>query len=282
MTWRTTADIDEFEDAAGGFLLADPVRNTVLLTVLASLRVSGADAYGDAPPQFGWYRDCDDTEVHAAFLRTPPMPAIMTDAPEHAARTLVEVLGEGVPGLAGPVDAVRAFAKASQAATGRETKTTGSRLFRLGELCPPEPMPAGRARDAGTADRALLIEWVVAFANEVGDAVPDPARAVDRRLENGRLLLWEVDGTPVSLAGITRAVAGVARVAPVYTPSALRGRGYAAAVTTEISRRAVQEGLVVTLFTDLSNPTSNALYQRLGYRAVGDWAELEFGLPVLR
>jgi predicted GNAT family acetyltransferase len=79
----------------------------------------------------------------------------------------------------------------------------------------------------------------------------------------------------VSLAGITRPVAGVARVAPVYTPAALRGRGYAAAVTAEISRRALEEGLAVVLFTDVANPTSNALYQRLGYRPVGGWTALE-------
>jgi predicted GNAT family acetyltransferase len=128
---------------------------------------------------------------------------------------------------------------------------------------------------AGPADRALLAEWFATFAGDVGDVMPDPARVVDRRLENGGLLLWEVDGVPVSLAGITRPVAGVARVAPVYTPAALRGRGYAAAVTAEISRRALEEGLAVVLFTDVANPTSNALYQRLGYRPVGGWTALE-------
>ena len=89
MAWHLTSDIAEFEDAAGEFLRAEPVRNTVLLTVVASLKASGATAYGDTPPSFGWY---EDSEVSAAFLRTPPMPALVTDAPRHAARSLVEVL----------------------------------------------------------------------------------------------------------------------------------------------------------------------------------------------
>ena len=272
MTWHVTADIDEFETAAGDFLLADPVRNTVLLTVTDALKTTGADAYGDAPPAFGWYAD---SEVRAAFLRTPPMPGIMTDAPADAARSLPEVLA-GARGLHGPVETIAAFAEGWPGATGQRAEVASkSRLFRLAELTPP-PAPAGRARVVTRADRGLLAEWLAAFGLDVDEPVADPARAADRRLDNGEQMFWEVDGVPVALAGATRPIAGVTRVAPVYTPAPLRGRGYAGAVTAEISRRALAAGLEVILFTDLANPTSNALYQRLGYRPIGDWTELEF------
>jgi hypothetical protein len=274
MTWHVTSDLDEFEDAAGDFLLTDPVWNTVLLTAVASLRVSGAGAYGDVPPQFGWF---DDSVVQAAFLRTPPFPPIMSHAPVGAMESLVEVLG-AVPGLRGPTEVMRAFADAWHATTGRKPKVASNRrLFRLAGLTPPQPMPPGRPRLAGSADRALLTEWFVAFAGDVGEphAASGMARAVDRRLDNGDLLLWEIDDVPVSLAGITRPVGGVARVAPVYTPAALRGHGYAGAATAAISRRALDAGHQVVLFTDMANPTSNALYQRLGYRGIGEWAELD-------
>jgi predicted GNAT family acetyltransferase len=67
------------------------------------------------------------------------------------------------------------------------------------------------------------------------------------------------------------------RVGPVYTPPELRRRGYAAAVTAAISRAALDAGAsAVLLFTDLANATSNALYQRLGYRPVEDRIELSF------
>lgn len=276
MVWRMTADMDEFEDVAGGFLLADPVRNTVLLTVVASLRVSGPDAYGDAPPQFGWYRDSDDSEVQAAFLRTPPKPAIMTDAPADAVRALVDVLGDGVPGLSGPADCMRAFAQEWRAAGGQATVVSHRRLFRLPELIAPRPMARGRARSVTEADRDLLVAWFDAFGIDVGEPKGDAERAVDRRLANGELVLWEDDGgVPCSLAGATTPVAGVMRVAPVYTPATLRGRGYAGAVTAAISRRGLEAGHEVILFTNLANATSNALYQRLGYRAIGQWSELE-------
>lgn len=274
MSWHVTADIEDFERAAGVFLHADPVRNTVLLTVVATLRTSGVAAYGDAPPSFGWY---DDGGVRAAFLRTPPMPALVSDAPVRAAQALVEVL-DGVPGLSGPGDSVRAFAGAWHAATGRPaTVASNRRLFRLAELTPPQPGPPGSARLVTEVDRDLLIEWFEAFGVDVGEPTIDPARAVDRRLANGELVLWEVEGVPVSLAGTTAPIAGVTRVAPVYTPAALRGRGYAGAVTAAISRRGLDAGYEVVLYTDVANPTSNALYQRLGYRAVGEWAMLELG-----
>lgn len=274
MSWHVTADIEDFERVAGDFLHADPVRNTVLLTVVATLKTSGIATYGDAPPSFGWY---DDGGVQAALLRTPPMPALVSDAPVRAAEALVEVL-RGVPGLNGPTDSMRVFAGAWHAATGGSaTVAANRRLFRLAELTPPQPGPVGSARLVTEVDRDLLLEWFEGFGVDVGEPTIDPARAVDRRLANGELLLWEIDGVPVSMAGATAPIAGVTRVAPVYTPATVRGRGYAGAVTAAVSRRGLDAGYEVVLFTDVANPTSNALYQRLGYRPIGEWATLELG-----
>ncbi|MFG2722452.1 GNAT family N-acetyltransferase [Streptomyces sp. NPDC048416] len=68
-----------------------------------------------------------------------------------------------------------------------------------------------------------------------------------------------------------------ARIGPVYTPPGLRRHGYAAAVTSAATRLAQNRGAAqMVLFTDLSNPTSNALYQRLGYRPLRDHLSLSF------
>lgn len=73
-------------------------------------------------------------------------------------------------------------------------------------------------------------------------------------------------------------VAGQIRVAPVHTPAHLRGRGYAGAATVEVSRAAPAAGAAeVLLFEDLANPTSNGLYQRIGYRPMADFAVYDFG-----
>ncbi|MBW8805792.1 MAG: GNAT family N-acetyltransferase [Catenulisporales bacterium] len=268
-----TSDLEEFERAAGSFLIADPVRNTVLLTVAATLRRRGAAAYGAETPQFGWY--CSGEAVQGAFLRTPPRPTLVTGLPAQAVAQLVEVQ-RGAGAITAPADIAEAFARAWQATTGRGSKVSERhRLYRLVDLTPPRPAPPGTARPAGPADRDGLFDWFSAFAADTGQPAHDHDRVVDDRIANDGLMLWEVHGVPVSMAGATVPVGGTVRVAPVYTPPTLRGRGYAGAVTAAISRRAREAGHEVVLFTDLGNPTSNALYQRIGYRQVHDYWTLD-------
>ncbi|MFE9860544.1 GNAT family N-acetyltransferase [Streptomyces sp. NPDC005780] len=267
MTWTFTDDVDTFLDAAGASLAARPAESTVVLTVTATLRRHGPHAYGDHDPVLGWWRGADG-EVAGTLLRTPPYPATLNAlAPEAvgplmAARPLTHV------------NADRATARAVAAHWPGHRVDREQRLYRLGELVPPSPAPGGRARAATPADRDLLLRWYAAFAVEAGGPGGHGerhGRAVDERTAEGRLTLWEHDGVPVSMAGISPRIAGTARVAPVYTPPEHRGRGYAAAVTAEVSRAARDAGAdEVLLFTDLANPTSNGVYTRIGYRAVSD------------
>ncbi|WBB61342.1 GNAT family N-acetyltransferase [Streptomyces sp. WMMC500] len=280
MGWTTTHDLDAFTAAAGPFLRAEPAAHTVLLTAAASLAAAGLDRYGDAPPEFGWWRGADG-RVAGAFLGTPPLPLLLAHMPPSAAAGLAELRAAG--GL--PVTGINAGRAAAEAFAGAWTARTGAagtveerhRLYRLGELVPPDPAPPGRARPATADDRDLLVDWTREFHVESGGGVGDPARAVADRLAYGGATLWEDGGRPVSYAGITRTVAGMARVAPVYTPPPLRRRGYAAAVTAAVSRAAAAVGArEVLLFTDLANATSNALYQRLGYVPVEDHLVISF------
>jgi predicted GNAT family acetyltransferase len=101
---------------------------------------------------------------------------------------------------------------------------------------------------------------------------PGAADAVERILRTGRAWLWSVDGRAVSLAARRAPEAGSARIGPVYTPPAERGHGYGSAVTAAASREIVDLGATPVLFTDLANPTSNRIYQALGYRRVEDRA----------
>jgi predicted GNAT family acetyltransferase len=144
------------------------------------------------------------------------------------------------------------------------------RLYRLDKLIPPDPAPSGHARLAEPADRELLIAWYELFGAEVGEEHAGVSTVVDDRIGHGGLVLWEDGGVPVAMAGCNRPQAGAVRIGPVFTPIELRRRGYAGAVTADVSRRALAQGANVILFTDLANPTSNAIYQRLGYRPVED------------
>jgi predicted GNAT family acetyltransferase len=279
MAWTLTEDVDEYLAAAGGMLRSQPAENTILLGVTETLRARGGHAFGHASPLFGWWDEAGDG-VTAALLQTPPFPAVITAMSDEATTGLADVLasrGWNPRGVNAPADAARGFAGAWRAHTGQTASVQRStRLFRLAGLRPPADVPGG-ARTARSADRGLLVAWFDAFRTEVGDTNWRAEDAVDDRLSYGGLTLWEDNGRPVSMAGRNRAVAGQIRVGPVYTPPERRGRGYGGAVTAAVSQTALGTGAdQVLLFTDLANPTSNALYQRLGYQPVTDFLVLEF------
>ncbi|HEV7896542.1 MAG TPA: GNAT family N-acetyltransferase [Planosporangium sp.] len=284
MAWVITESLDEFLTGAGEFLRSEPVRNTLALTIAETLRASGLAAYGDAAPLFGWWQAADGTAT-GAFLQTPPYPMLLTRVPSRAVPALADALADALAVAGRPLPGINAGREAAEEFAAEWLRRTGGtyevhqhhRLYRLGELVPPRPAPPGRGRVATAADRDLILKWWEAFVREAGDTPGDRTAVVDDRMGHGGLTLWEVDGVPVSMAGLSRQVAGVVRLGPVYTPSRLRRRGYAGAATAAVSRAALDAGATeVLLFADLANPASNALYERLGYRRVGDWVILSF------
>ncbi|MEU4039862.1 GNAT family N-acetyltransferase [Streptomyces collinus] len=281
--WQLTDDPHEFRERAGGFLGSRPALHTVLLTVLDALCSRGRHLYSDEVPLFGVLRG-EGGRIGAAFLHTPPFPLHLSPVGAEGVEALVaRLVGVGHPlaGVSGEDGTAATLAASWQRQTGTAIRLTQrQRLYELGELRVPRPSPEGRARVAGSGDRELLMRWYEAFKDAVGQSAGQGAGPwADARIAQGGVTLWETPGgEPVSMAGVTPESAGQVRVAPVYTPGHLRGRGYAGAVTAEVSRAAVAGGAArVLLFTDLANPTSNALYQRIGYRAVRDFAVWGFG-----
>ena len=280
MAWLLTGDAGQFLSAAGDYLRSRPAHHTILLSSSDSVRGRGTATLGWQAPLFGWWTGSGQ-EVDGAFVHMPPLAVVLSQLTGDAAAALPEALagtGDFPPGVNGPAGSAAAFADAWQARTGcGVTVQRRTRLWRLDELRPPGPFPPGAARTARRRDRNLLIDWVSAFGRETDDVMTDPEPMIDERLGYGGLTLWESAGQPVSLAGVTRLVAGHVRIAPLYTPPQFRGCGFAAAVTTAVTRAALAAGATgVVLFTDLSNPTSNDLCQRLGYQPLADHAELAF------
>jgi predicted GNAT family acetyltransferase len=125
---------------------------------------------------------------------------------------------------------------------------------------------------------------MTAFGDEVLEE-SDPGRLearsmVEHRLASGDggFLLWVDGGETVSVSGWGGPTPNGIRVGPVYTPPELRGRGYATALVAELSQSLLDGGRsFVFLYTDLANPTSNAIYERIGYRMVCESAEIAFG-----
>jgi hypothetical protein len=79
------------------------------------------------------------------------------------------------------------------------------------------------------------------------------------------------------MAGYSRELPTAIGVAFVYTPPYFRGKGYATSCVAQLSRMALDKGYKkCVLYTDLLNPTSNSIYQRIGYKPVCDSLMLKF------
>lgn len=259
-----TRDAEAFAARAGAFLVERPVEHNVLATVLDHVRTGGAL---EAEPSFAWV---EADRVLAAALRTPPRAVLASTMSRDAAETLMAALLEAdleVPGVDGPQPAASYLADAWARRTGGAIRSgTSMAAHWLDRVLDPPRRPPGRPRLAETRDRGRLIEWANEFGAETGaDSGPSDA-VVDARLRQGQLFVWDAGGI-VAAVGTSPPVAGVVRISFVYTPPAERGRGYASALVADVSRRALAAGAGrCMLYTDLANPTSNRIYQAVGYR----------------
>lgn len=267
-------DPREFVSVAGPFLAADPFSTTVI-----GVRVDSAlGGVHPAADDDVWAAVVDDDVVVGVAMRTPPHPLILSRMPDPAAAELAVALVELGPllGVNGETAAAAAF---SAAWADDSVVDVSMRLYTLGVLRVP---PAnGSARLAAPADAELVLRWVTDFHAEAAPNHPTGhiADLVARRLAAGQLWFWVDSNEPVSLAGLSAPANGVSRIGPVYTPRAFRRRGYGAAVTAHTSQVALDAGADhVVLYTDLANPTSNGIYQAIGYLPDHDFDERSFTL----
>ena len=274
-------DATTFLAEAEPLLLADEARHNLILGIAGTIRDT-PDLY---PLRSLWLvRDAD--EVVAAALRTPPYNLILAkprSTPALAALAEGVAEDEEIPGVVGTVPEIHDFAECwskHSGVPGRVNMRQGVYALDQVELVPSVP---GAARVATQHDRDLALRWWIAFGDEVlHEGGPGRERAeasVDHKLSDpaSGILLWEDGGEPVSLAGWGGSTPNGIRIGPVYTPPELRGHGYATAVTAELSQRQLDGGRSFCfLYTDLANPTSNAIYERIGYRRVAEAAEVVF------
>jgi len=275
---RTHSSVNEFREIAEPLYRRDPVENTIELTLLYGDRFPG-----DALLLTVW----DGGRPVGAALQTPPYPLACNGIPASAQHDVVTALAHDQPqltGVRGRRDLALSFADEWCAVTNRTgTVDMSEMLYRLGTLTLPSDV-RGAHREATDTDRTVLVEWVELFFVETfGHRRDDSAgeRFVDNANSVGdRFALWEDGGTPVSMAMLRAPAAGVSRVGPVFTPRSSRGRGYGSAVTAAASGLALRGGVDdVVLFTDLANPTSNAIYRRIGYEAVSESVRVDFSSP---
>lgn len=279
---RRFPDVASFLAIGGEFLTEREAEHNLILGLCSRL-IADPLAYAEPPYLVA---AIDEERVVAIGLRTPPHNLVLSqiNAPgaiDAIARDAHDAFAS-LPGVLGPREGARAFTETWRELTGiGADRIMANRIYRASAARPPLGVP-GLMRPYRSEDRVLVIEWLDAFisealAKETVHETPDVLLA--RRIEDpdGGLLLWEDAEAPVSLAGFGNPTPNGTRVGPVYTPPALRGRGYASALVGQMTAMLLSRGSrFCFLFTDLANPTSNSIYQRVGYEPVSDVDQYAF------
>lgn len=278
ITVQLLRDAQLFAQVGGPWLATDPFSTNRIATRLDGILGGLLSEENDEL----WITAVTGGRVVGAAMHAPPYPLALPRLPAGVARAIGMALldaGRDVAGVSGESRTVSEFAELWTERTGASSSVVmRSRLYRLGELVLPSATP-GDARQARAEAGPLMTEWFERFHHEAtpDDPLGSPARMVERRLAAGQLWLWWDDGRPVSVAGLSAAAAGVARVGPVYTPREQRRRGYGAAVTAAASQAALRAGAEhVVLYADLANETSNSIYQAIGYLPEQDAEDRRF------
>jgi RimJ/RimL family protein N-acetyltransferase len=242
----------------------DEVRHNVILANLNRL------ALDNPPDLLRWTLGAPG----ACAVQTPGFPIVLGELTRAQCRALAEetrVLD--YPGVVGPDRTALWFAERAIELGATFLESIPQQIHILRDK-PNYPGAPGYARVIGPADAELFADWTIAFVRE---AVPHDAPPNRQRLAHiateGRHQFWIVGGEPVSIAGIVRRTRHAAAIASVYTPPALRRRGYAGSVTAAVVERIFAEGKsAACLYTDLRNPASNRCYTKIGFKPVcGSW-----------
>jgi predicted GNAT family acetyltransferase len=285
MNITVCSDAADFLRKTGDLLRSDEARYGLIYGI-ARLVEADPHHYGEETPFF-WVVN-DGNRISAMSWRTPPFPvglAWNAGRPEEAVPLLIEAIHRRwaeIPGVTGHREIADPFAARWCKDFGTSVKSTmAQRIYRLDSANDVPPVP-GRLRLATMADKDLISRWRRSFTVEAidpsGRSIPE--WDVTPSIERGAIYLWEYLEKPVSMVMKGRPTEHGMSVTLVYTPPELRRHGYATACVTGVCRDILRGGYdFCTLYTDLSNPTSNSIYMKIGFKPVCDSVEHSFGTP---
>lgn len=264
------------QTVVGEFLRADPIRHNVMLTLLHA-RVASA-----TPIRF-WWATVDGVVGGALFQSPDDFPVISSVLDPRVVEPLAEEVaaagGKPIEDVDGTADSASRFAGAFATVTKRPARPVeGQRIYEIRDLRSPASSAPGAPRLATRSDRDVIAEWLAGFARDTGtgrSTATEDAVAAELYVDTHRLHLWE-SGVPRASTYEQAPAENVVRVGFVYTPPADRGRGYASALVAHVSGAVLAAGRRCILYTQLANPTSNGIYQAIGYRPVAEIVRYRF------
>ncbi|CAM3844354.1 GNAT family N-acetyltransferase [Bacillus cereus] len=218
-------------------------------------------------------------EIAVVFLQTEEKKQIIVATSEITEEDIVELakkLAEvypNVPGLIGNKKIVQRLAE--EIAVLANKKTTVAMEQGIYELKQVKKKWNGDEvfREVNSDELTLIEQWIYQFCGDVNlpTTKEEAKQTAHTLITNHRLFGLEVDGKLVSVAAKTRPTKNNITVNFVYTPKEERKKGYASNCVAALSQRMLDEGYkTTTLYTDLANPTSNKIYQEIGYEQIAE------------
>ncbi len=269
--------------------LAFRTTHALSLNMIGSVATSVAQGDRSYDKCFWWVVKDEFDAVVGLAMRTAPHAMILSEMPVEAVFELVaqvRLIDDELPEIGGPNDTVDQFLDAyrntGSAGSSRKSELSHQELlYELRGLIIPEV--TGHARTATMEDFELILAWFKAFGEEAGLLMHNTEESIRDGLKRKSLFFWINEGEIVSMAGHAPLVeipgALVGRIGPVYTPPDQRKRGFAGALTAYISQYLRSQGAQVILYTDATNPTSNGVYQRIGFEIIGQSKRVKFWAP---
>ncbi len=267
---------EEFLGRAGHWLAQKEVRNNSCLIVVSNLI---SKPISERPEHYFWVIEQAGAVIGTAFW-TPPYKFTVSEMDKESLSALAEVVRDShpnIPGVGGPRESADHFSHFWNLKTQRTPSLEHSmRIYQL-EKITSLTMSPGKLKKAREKDGEFITKWLQQFHEEIRVSEElDIRNIVENYIREKRLFIWD-DGEYRTMAGYAGSTLNGVRINMVYTPPEFRGKGYATSLVAALSQSLLDSGKkFCCLYTDLLNPTSNGIYQKIGYQPVCDWNVYQF------
>ena len=265
--------VSDFLESTSSRLYANEAENSLMLGLCEGISKSPAL---EAPVLL---RLLKDKKLFSVAVQLPPNNLILSRGNDEEIKLLANYLfadGFDFPGVAGPTRESETFSKIWSSLTGKKSQLgMGQKIYKL-EKVNQIAYPDGDLKIASQNDLDVVRAWAIEFAKE---SLPKNEQRnekhwkefAEKAIMNQSAHLWCVDDEPVSLACASRPTKNGVTINFVYTPMNQRKNGFASAVTAALSQKMLDSGKkFCVLYTDTSNPTSNKIYQAIGYQEIAE------------
>lgn len=179
-----------------------------------------------------------------------------------------------IPAVVGPASTSEKFADIWGQLTQQSYKLAmGQKIYQLDKVISPKNTN-GKLVAATDEYTEIISQWLYQFNIE---SLPHEPATIQKalnlaqtKIKKGEIYLWlDIQNKPVSMNLVTRPTQNGISIGGVYTPVELRKNGYASATVAQTSQLMLSSGKkFCVLYTDVENPTSNKIYQNIGYKEI--------------